>query len=394
MSTKHVAEPRITRHGVKSFAENDRFLRLMALRPLLLILVLSAAVAAETPTVTTPGTNDASGSSTGGVIQGKILDASGASLSGAQVELISARTGGSYDTRTDAAGSYSFSSLEPGTFTLTVSAQGFDVFKVDRIELASGQKQEIAAILLRVAAVSSTVEVVASRWDVAEAQMKAEEQQRLVGFIPNYYVSYFPHPVALSAGQKMRMAFRLAVDPVNVAFDAAQAGLEANNKNFRDYGTGAEGFSKRFAAAYVTDASGTLIGSGLLPALLHQDPRYHYRGTGSVSSRILYALSWSFRCKGDDGRWQPNYSSLLGNVASTGLANLYLPKAIRDNDVEIVKYGLLSLASQGATALLQEFVFKRLTTHAAQSGKEPKPDASIGSPSPEQDAAPVSSHKR
>jgi hypothetical protein len=50
-----------------------------------------------------------------------------------------------------------------------------------------------------------------------------------------------------------------------------------------------------------------------------------------------------------------------------------LPKAIRDNDLQIVKYSLLGLASQGATALLQEFVFKRLTSHAGAPGKEPKP---------------------
>jgi hypothetical protein len=339
------------------------------------VLVLSVTLAGQTldtPSVLPPPTP---ATVSKGIIQGTVLDTSGASLSGATVELIGSRTGAAYNTQTNSDGAYSFGSLQPDEFALTVSAQGFELVTISEIAVGSGQTQEVAPILLHLSVVTSTVEVVASRWDVAEAQMKSEEQQRLLGFVPNYYVAYFPNPVPLSPGQKMRMAFRLAIDPVNIAIDAAQAGFEMNSKDFKEYGTGAEGFGKRFAAAYVDDAAGTIIGSGLLPALLHQDPRYYYRGTGTVNSRILYALSWSFRCKGDNGNWQPNYSSLLGNLAGAGLSELYLPKAIRENDLQLVKYSLLSLASQGATALLQEFVFKRITSHAGLSGKEPKADA-------------------
>jgi len=312
---------------------------------------------------------------TSGIIHGTVLDTAGASLCGARVELTSNRTGAAYKTQTDSAGVYSFTSLPPDEFALAVSAQGFGAFTIPGIALAPGQTQEVAPILLSLAVVTSTAEVVASRHDVAEAQMKSEEKQRLLGFVPNFYVSYFPDPVPLSPGQKMRMAFRLSIDPVNIAFDAAQAGLETNNKNFSEYGTGASGFGKRFAAAYISDASGTIIGAGMLPALLHQDPRYYYRGTGTVSSRVLYALSWSVRCKGDNGNWQFNYSSVLGNLAGVGLSELYLPKAIRENDLQVAKYSLLGLAAQGANALLQEFVFKRITPHSGTPGIEPKLDA-------------------
>jgi hypothetical protein len=223
--------------------------------------------------------------------------------------------------------------------------------------------------MMHVAVVSSNVEVTATRREIAEAQMKSEQQQRIFGVLPNYYVVYFPDPVPLSAGQKMRLAFRLAIDPVNIGIDAAQAGLEANSKNFKEYGTGAEGFGKRFAAAYVGDLSGTIIGSGILPALLRQDPRYYYKGTGTFTARVLYALSWSFRCKGDNGKWQLNYSSILGNLATTGISNLYLPEAIRTDGVQTLKYSLLNLASQGVSSVLQEFVFKRITSHANDPGK-------------------------
>jgi Carboxypeptidase regulatory-like domain len=324
-----------------------------------------------------------------GVIQGKVLDESGATLSGAGVTLTGLRTGVAYSTRTDSVGDYSFTGLQADEFKITASAHGFDSFTIADIALASGQNLDLAPIVMHVAAVSSKVEVTASQREVAEAQMKSEQKQRILGVLPNYYVAYFHDPVPLSAGQKMRLAFRLAIDPVTVGIDAAQAGLQTNDKNFKEYGTGAEGFAKRFAAAYAEDASGTMIGSGLLPALLHQDPRYYYKGTGSTASRALYALSWTFRCKGDNGNWQVNYSSIIGNVATTALSDLYYPKAIRDDGVQTLKYSLLSMASQGVSALLQEFVFKRVTSHANDPGKEASSDSTVGGSSHLKQGAPT-----
>jgi hypothetical protein len=303
------------------------------------------------------------------IIQGTILDASGATLSGAEVSLMSSRTGESHRTKTDSEGSYSFTALPADEFTLTVSLSGFDSFTNPDIVLGAGQNLQLPAIALQVAAVSSNVVVTASKQEIAEAQMKSEEKQRLLGFLPNYYVVYFRNPAPLNAGQKMRLAFRQAIDPVNFGTAAAEAGLEANNEEFKEYGTGAEGFGKRYAAAYFDDLTGTIIGSGIVPALLHQDPRYYYKGTGTVRSRILYALSWSFRCKGDNGKWQLNYSFVLGDIAAASISNLYYPKAIRDDAGQMLKYSLFSLASQGVSALLQEFLFKRVTTHANELGK-------------------------
>src|SRR5205823_11695753 len=175
-------------------------------------------------------------------------------------------------------------------------------------------------------AVASNMEVTASKEEVAEAQMKSEVKQRLIGFLPNYYVVYFKNPAPLNASQKMRLAFRLSVDPVTFGLAAVQAATETNSKDYAAYGTGAKGFAKRYAAAYADGFIGTMIGSGLLHATLRQDPRYYYKGTATVRARVLYALSWSFRCKGDNGNWQINYSSLLGDIASSSISGLYDPK--------------------------------------------------------------------
>ena len=74
----------------------------------------------------------------------------------------------------------------------------------------------------------------------------------------------------------------------------------------------------------------TFIGSAILPSILHQDPRYFYKGTGSITSRALYAISTVVICRGDNGRWQPNYSNVAGNLISAGISNLYYPASNRN----------------------------------------------------------------
>jgi len=72
-----------------------------------------------------------------------------------------------------------------------------------------------------------------------------------------------------------------------------------------------------------------MIGGAILPALLHQDPRYFYQGTGSNKSRALHALVAPLVCRGDNGRLQTNYSSVGGDLASAALSNAYYPPSNR-----------------------------------------------------------------
>ena len=68
-----------------------------------------------------------------------------------------------------------------------------------------------------------------------------------------------------------------------------------------------------------------MIGGAILPSLFRQDPRYIYKGTGSIPSRALYAIANSVICRGDNRRWQPSYSGILGGLAAGGISNLYYP---------------------------------------------------------------------
>jgi hypothetical protein len=132
-----------------------------------------------------------------------------------------------------------------------------------------------------VATAVTDVEVGLSRTEVAAEQIKVEEKQRVLGVLPNFYVSYIPNAVPLTSKQKFRLAGRTVMDPFTFVFVGGAAGVEQAQNHFRGYGQGAQGYAKRFGAGYADTVAGTFIGSAILPSLLKQDPRYFYKGTGT-----------------------------------------------------------------------------------------------------------------
>ena len=59
---------------------------------------------------------------------------------------------------------------------------------------------------------------------------------------------------------------------------------------------------KRFGAQYADRVSRVIIGHVVMQSIFHQDPRYFYKGTGTIRSRTLYAIGTAFVRKGDNGR--------------------------------------------------------------------------------------------
>jgi len=128
------------------------------------------------------------------------------------------------------------------------------------------------------------------------------------------------------------------------------------------YGDGLSGFAQRFGAAYGDSVTGRLIGGAILPSLLHQDPRYFYKGSGSIPARAWYAISRAVICRGDNGKWQPNYSHVLGNFASAGLRNLYLAPEDRKG-AKVVLNGFSTLGYNALSNLIREFALRKATSH-------------------------------
>jgi hypothetical protein len=305
-----------------------------------------------------------------GSISGTVVDSDGEAIAGALVTLTGNGLSGEKKAIADGEGYFSFIGLPPGNFKLTVSAKGFAT-AAKPLTLHAAEQMSTPDIALPVASETADVEVSFTQHDLAEEQMHIEETQRLGGLIPNFYVTYDWHAAPMSAGQKYKLAWRATWDPANFVVAGIIAGAEQATNSYSGYGQGAQGYAKRYAASVGDFTIGNFLGGAVFPALLHQDPRYFYKGTGSFISRVLYAVGTAFYCRGDNGKWQPNYSSVLADVASGAISNLYYPESDRNGAVVTIEHGLLNALGDGISNLLEEFVFKHITPGAPKGGGQP-----------------------
>ncbi len=311
-----------------------------------------------------------------GTITGTIVDQSAAVVAGAQVKL--AVTGGDQSQNQSKSrevvsgddGQFSFANVTPGAFQLSITAAGFAA-QTSAGTLLPGEIHNIPQIALTVATNITDVSVSLSRIEVAEAQVKDEEQQRVFGFIPNFYVTYDPHPVSLTSKQKFELAWKTSIDPVTFAIVGGIAGIQQANNDFSGYGQGAQGYAKRFGSTYANLVAGTFIGSAILPSLLKQDPRYFYKGTGGVQARTFYAMAFAVVCKGDNGRWQVNYSNILGSLAAGAISNLYYPAQNRNGAALTFENTAIGIGATAAANLVEEFLMRKLTSNANRANAKP-----------------------
>ena len=339
----------------------------------LLALLFARPLAAKAQQIALPDSPGAQSHQTAqlpGSISGTVTDADGDALAGATVTISGEGITAPRTIIADHDGYFSFTDVPAGNLKLAIGADGFATV-VEPMTLHSNEGIETPDIKLPVATATTDVEVSLSLHDAAELNMKAEEKQRLVGFVPNFYVSYNWTAPPMSAGQKFRLSFRSILDPSNFAVAGIIAGVEQSTNAFPGYHQGAAGFGKRYGASLADGTVGSLIGGAILPALLRQDPRYFYKGTGSITSRALYALATAFICRGDNGKWQPNYSSILGDVAAGAVSNTYYPASNRNGVVDTIEIGLLNAAEEGFSSLLQEFVFKHISTGVGKQSSRP-----------------------
>jgi hypothetical protein len=295
-----------------------------------------------------------------GTINGTVVDQTGAVVARAVVRLTQQDQSANQEVLTGDDGQFSFANVAPGNFQLTITSPGLATQTSSGI-MHAAEAFVVPPVTLTVAPNVTEVRVGLTRTEVAEEELKAEEKQRVLGFIPNFYVSYIPDAAPLSSKQKFKLAWKSTVDPVTFGVTAGIAGVQQAANEFSGYGQGAQGYGKRYGADYADLVTATFIGSAILPSLLKQDPRYFYKGTGSTRSRLLYAIANAVICKGDNKRWQANYSSILGSLASGGISNLYYPAQDRNGVGLTFANALVDIGASAATNILQEFVVRKFT---------------------------------
>jgi Carboxypeptidase regulatory-like domain len=295
-----------------------------------------------------------------GIIVGTVVDVNNDPVPGASVALQGATLESPHAVVANNNGFFEFNDLEPGNpYHLTITAPGFADWTSPDVTLQPGQYIILTDTKLRIATALTTVNVGYSAEALATEQVKIEEQQRIFGFIPNFYVEYDPNAAPLTTKLKFQLAAKVAIDPitfigVGVFAAANQAGDRPN------YRQGAEGYAERYGAVYADGVTDILIGGAVLPSLLHQDPRYFYQGTGTNKSRVFHALTSPFVCKGDNGKWQPNYSTVGGDLAAAALSNAYYPASNRGVGLFLSNF-FIDTGQRAAANLAQEFILRRLT---------------------------------
>jgi Carboxypeptidase regulatory-like domain len=296
-----------------------------------------------------------------GTVGGVATDSSGSVVVAAVVTLQPAGSTAPRTTITGQDGSFHFSAVEPGTYALTIVAAGFTDQKTN-VSVVSGENPPLAPVVLQVAPAVSKVDVGLPQHELATEQVHAEEKQRLLAIFPNFYVTYQPNPAPLTAAQKFQLGWRTIIDPEVILTNALSAGIDQLRHQDRQWGQGTEGYAKRFGADYGTSVSHVFIGHVLTQSVFHQDPRYFYKGTGSLVSRFLYAIGTAFVAKGDNGHWQPDYSDVVGGLAAREISDLYYPTTARPGRRALDGF-LLGFSGRAQSHLMQEFIFRKLTTH-------------------------------
>jgi hypothetical protein len=154
----------------------------------------------------------------------------------------------------------------------------------------------------------------------------APQHKRIFGIIPNYRTyptleDYKP----ISSRQKFDLFAQDSFDRGSFMLAGAFAGKGFIANDTPSFGHGVAGFSKYYAAAYGDVAIGNFMTEALYPTLLHQDPRFFRRGTGSGWSRAGYAVKQIFWTRNDHNHMQFNYSEVAGNATAAAISSAYYP---------------------------------------------------------------------
>src|ERR1022692_3125546 len=299
-------------------------------------------------------------------MSGTVMDMNGDIVPGATVVLESPALASDLTIMSKDDGSYSFNGLKPGSpYHVTISADGFVNWTSPTIVLNPGQYFFLTSSNLQIAGGATSVTVFSSTpAEVAVEQVKVGEQQRVLGIVPNFYVVYDHDAASLTTKLKFSLALKAETDPITFIGIGLVAGMDQAGTT-PNYGLGAEGYAQRFGALYANGFTDIMVGGAILPSLLHQDPRYFYQGTGTTRSRILHAVSSAFVCRGDNGRPQPNYSTIGGDLASAAISNAYYPASNRGVGLLLGNF-LIGTGQRAAANLAQEFILRRLTHKPAR----------------------------
>ena len=162
-----------------------------------------------------------------------------------------------------------------------------------------------------------------------QSNTSGTSKDRLFFALPNFLTLENAGQVPpLTAKQKFKVVARGSFDYVQFPWYGFLSGISQWEDSEPGFGQGAEGYAKRFGAAFADGTIENFFTGAILPSLLHQDPRYFQLGHGSFMHRTLYAMSRNLITRTDSGKNQFNYSEVVGGALSAGISTYsYHPKS-------------------------------------------------------------------
>lgn len=134
-------------------------------------------------------------------------------------------------------------------------------------------------------------------------------------------VNYLPLTVQQKYVLSLHQAFDVSIHVTNALETALQQAFNSQPH----YGQGWTALGERFAASEADQITGSILTNGVLPSLLHQDPRFFRRGRGSVMARMWYAMNRTVVTRHDSGASEFNTSETLGQLISCDISTAYYP---------------------------------------------------------------------
>jgi hypothetical protein len=265
------------------------------------------------------------------------------------------------ETTSGSGGEFEFRTLPAGSYRVLITAKGLEPYLSLPFDVAAGEQFELPSVALLVATVGTNVTVFSTSVEVADAELKLETHQRVLGLAPNYYESFVWDAAPLNPRQKFYLATKSRTDPFIILPTAIIAGVETARDTFPRWGQDAASYGKRFGAAYGDALFGRFLGYAIFPSIFHQDPRYFYMGPSQpAKTRIWHAVSAGFIARGDNGRLQPAYSHILGNGAAGAISTVYHPPGNSPEKLAI-RNMTIGIGGNAVEGLFREFVLNHFT---------------------------------
>jgi len=185
-------------------------------------------------------------------------------------------------------------------------------------------------------------------------QDKQQSDKHILGIIPNYRTSpslgsYQP----LAPREKFKIAADDAFDRGNFAMAALFAGEAQLTDTNPSFGQGVKGYAHYFVTTFADLSIGDFMTEAIFPIVLHQDPRYFRRGSGSGWSRFGYSAGQILFTHNDSGRIRFNFSEIVGNSAAVAISNAYYPDGRNVTDATLKLGEQIAVDTVGN--LLKEF---------------------------------------